>query len=694
MSAIANGLIWRFANSNPFGGYPFFTAYHGCATVQGAFVTLPRAVGVRKINRAAFAWHELEPQTGEDGFATGFHIVEVHDEGGNPLTARAHMDFAANICREIIMVRIITAAMHIMQYLQAFTVVNTAVGQSGDTFFNPADEFIFTAVKPCAIADALLMFHPVTCSIIDDGGLLQFDGRFAYQPIAFIGTQKVVEESHFRVGAVKGDGAVLVAAIDDIAVQGQPWFQDIGFWCLDYLLNTEIGDISRVACADHGFDHVLAVTAAGQICIDPIDPLLVKFHISPHHYSLLGLIAATMRQLQSLEAPATISSAGVNMPGPLQGIKIIEIAGIGPGPFAAMMLADQGADVIRIDRVSGRTGGLEGQPEFDVLNRSRRSLAVDLKSPEGVALVLQLIRCADGLIEGFRPGVMERLGLGPDVCLAANPKLIYGRMTGWGQDGPMAKQAGHDINYIALAGALHAFGRAGQAPTPPINIVGDFGGGGMLMAFGMVCALLEAQKSGKGQVIDTAMVDGSALLMSMMWGMRAMGLWRDERGVNVLDTGAFYYDAYETSDGKYVSVGPIEPQFYAEFLKRVGLVDDPDFATHLAPANWPLQKAKLAAHLKTKTRDEWSALFDGSDACVVPVLSMSEAPDHPHLKARGTFVTVAGILQPAPAPRYSRTSNDMPCKPARPGENSDAVLAEFGFSPARIEALRATQVIR
>jgi alpha-methylacyl-CoA racemase len=381
------------------------------------------------------------------------------------------------------------------------------------------------------------------------------------------------------------------------------------------------------------------------------------------------------------------------MSGPLQGTKIIEIAGIGPGPFAAMMLADHGADVIRIDRVSPNMGGLDGAPEFNVLNRSRRSLAVDIKSPEGVAVVLELIRMADGLIEGFRPGVMERLGLGPEVCLAANPKLIYGRMTGWGQDGPMAKQAGHDINFIALSGALHAIGRAGQPPTPPLNLLGDYGGGGMMLAFGMVCALMEAQKSGKGQVIDTAMVDGSALLMSMMWGLRAMGLWRDERGVNLLDSGAFYYDSYETSDGKYMSAAPMEPQFYAEFLKRAGLADDPDFKNHLSPANWPLQKAKLAAHLKTKTRDEWSALFDGSDACVVPVLSMSEAPEHPHLKARGTFIDVSGIVQPAPAPRYSRTQTDTPIPPVKSGENSDAVLADFGFSLPQIAALRAAKVI-
>lgn len=381
------------------------------------------------------------------------------------------------------------------------------------------------------------------------------------------------------------------------------------------------------------------------------------------------------------------------MPGPLKGYRIIEIASIGPGPFAAMMLADQGAEMIRIDRSSSRLGGVIGAPELDILNRSRRSLVVDMKKPEGVALVLELIAAADGLIEGFRPGVMERLGLGPDVCLAANPKLVFGRMTGWGQDGPMAKAAGHDINYIALSGALHAFGRAGQQPTPPINMVGDFGGGGMLMAFGMVCALLEAQKSGQGQVVDAAMIDGSALLMTMIWAYRAMGLWKDERGVNVLDTGAFFYDTYETSDGKYFALGAIEPQFYATFLHLVGLADDADFKVQSAPENWPAQKAKLAAHFKTKTRDEWSTLLDGTDACAAPVLSMREAPQHPHLKARSTFIEVAGVTQPAPAPRYSRTINDLPGAPEMPGANSVAVLEDFGFSADHIQALKTAGVI-
>ncbi len=381
------------------------------------------------------------------------------------------------------------------------------------------------------------------------------------------------------------------------------------------------------------------------------------------------------------------------MAGPLTGYRILEIAGIGPGPFAAMMLADQGAEVIRIDRAQGSLGGVPGSAAKDVLNRSRRSIAVDLKQPDGIALVLELARQADGLIEGFRPGVMERLGLGPDVCAATNPKLVYGRMTGWGQDGPMAKVAGHDINYIALAGALHSYGRAGEKPTPPINMVGDFGGGGMLMAFGMVCALLEAQKSGKGQVIDAAMIDGSALLMTMIWAFKAMGIWQDERGVNMLDTGAHFYDTYETSDGKYIALGAIEPQFYAEFLQRAGLADDPDFNNQMLMPEWPRLKTKLTAHFKTKTRADWCALLEGSDACFAPVLSMAEAPGHPHIAARKTLIDLNGIIQPAPAPRYSRTVNDTPGVPPEPGAHSAEVLADWGFAAERIEALKAAAVI-
>jgi alpha-methylacyl-CoA racemase len=382
------------------------------------------------------------------------------------------------------------------------------------------------------------------------------------------------------------------------------------------------------------------------------------------------------------------------MAGPLAGFRILEIAGIGPGPFCAMMLADQGAEVIRIDRPGGGKGGVTGGDERkNFLNRSRQSLAVDLKSAQGIALVLELIAKSDGLIEGFRPGVMERLGLGPAVCLAANPRLVYGRMTGWGQDGPMAAAAGHDINYIALAGALHACGRAGDKPVPPVNMVGDFGGGGMLLAFGMVCALLETSRSGLGQVIDAAMIDGSALLMTMIHAFAAMGLWRDERGVNLLDTGAHFYEVYETADGKFISLGAIEPQFYAEFLARAGLADDPDLKQQMHVANWPALKRKLTDVFKSRTRDAWCAVFDGTDACVAPVLSLSEAPQHAHMAARGVFTTAFGLAQPAPAPRFSRTPADPPRQPALPGEHSAQILARFGYSQDAIDRLRAEGTI-
>ncbi len=342
------------------------------------------------------------------------------------------------------------------------------------------------------------------------------------------------------------------------------------------------------------------------------------------------------------------------MAGPLSGLRIIELAGIGPGPFAAMMLADHGAEVIRIDRPGARVDAR------DPLLRSRRLIGVDLKSPEGKAKVRELVKTADGLIEGFRPGVTERLGLGPDVLLADNPKLVYGRMTGWGQTGPYAQAAGHDINYIALAGALHAYGRAGEKPTPPINMVGDFGGGGMMLAFGMVSALLHAQKTGQGQVIDTAMTDGAAVLMSMIWGFRANGIWRDERGVNMLDTGAHFYDTYETSDGKWISIGSIEPQFYAELRRLAGLTEDKDFDAQMLMPEWPRLKEKLTALFKTKSRDEWCGLMEMTDVCFAPVLSMAEAPSHPHNAARGTFIDVDGVMQPAPAPRYSVTQTATP----------------------------------
>ena len=383
------------------------------------------------------------------------------------------------------------------------------------------------------------------------------------------------------------------------------------------------------------------------------------------------------------------------MPGPLAGVKIVEIAGIGPGPFCAMVLADMGADVIRIDRAQsvGSMGRPGDPPPADVLNRGRRSLAVDLKSPDGVDVVLGLVEQADALLEGFRPGVAERLGIGPDECRARNPKLVYGRMTGWGQDGPYATAAGHDINYISLAGALAPIGRRGEAPVPPLNLIGDFGGGGMLLAFGIVCALLEAQRSGEGQVIDAAMVDGAALLTTFVYGLRAMGLWHDERGTNMLDTGAHYYDVYETADGEYVSIGSIEPQFYAELLRLTGLEGE-DLGWQHDRGAWPDLKERVAAVFRTKTRDEWCALMEGTDVCFAPVLSMAEAPDHPHNVARGTFVDVAGIVQPGPAPRFSRTQAEISRPPAHAGEHSAEVLADWlGWDAERIEKLRATGAI-
>jgi alpha-methylacyl-CoA racemase len=381
--------------------------------------------------------------------------------------------------------------------------------------------------------------------------------------------------------------------------------------------------------------------------------------------------------------------------GPLAGIKIVEIAGIGPGPYGAMLLADLGADVVRIDRSSG-VGSMgpadPSTPPADLLARGRRSVAVDLKHPDGVATVLDLVAGADVLIEGFRPGVMERLGLGPDVCLERNPRLVFARMTGWGQTGPYASAAGHDINYIALAGALEPLGRAGEQPTPPINLIGDFGGGGMLLAFGVCAALVEAQRSGEGQVIDAAMIDGAASLMTMTWSFKHMGIWADERGTNMLDTGAHFYDTYETADGKYVSIGSIEPQFYAELLRLTGLEGE-ELPRQMDKAAWPELKERFAAVFKQKTRDEWCELMEHTDVCFAPVLSMDEAPEHPHLAERGTFTEVAGLVQPAPAPRFSRTPGSIDRPPAHAGQHTDEVLAEWGLSPERIAELRAGQAI-
>ncbi|WP_417611293.1 CaiB/BaiF CoA transferase family protein [Parasphingorhabdus sp.] len=345
------------------------------------------------------------------------------------------------------------------------------------------------------------------------------------------------------------------------------------------------------------------------------------------------------------------------MPGPLAGLNIIEFAGIGPGPFCGMMLADQGATVTVLHRP-----GRAPDPRL-ALSRSRKLVAIDLKSDAGIKTARDLVKNADGLIEGFRPGVMERLGLGPDELLADNPQLVYGRMTGWGQYGPLASAAGHDINYISISGALHAFGRKGEKPTPPINMVGDFGGGGMMLAFGMVSALLHAKTGGAGQVVDCAMTDGSAALMAMIFDFHNTGQWQDERGVNLLDTGAHFYDTYETSDGKFISIGSIEPQFYAELRQVAGLADDPDFDAQMDPRQWPALKAKLTDLFKTKTRSQWCDLMEGTDICFAPVLSLTEAKEHPHNVERQTFVDVGGLKQPAPAPRYSVTVPDPPKRP-------------------------------
>ena len=374
--------------------------------------------------------------------------------------------------------------------------------------------------------------------------------------------------------------------------------------------------------------------------------------------------------------------------GPLAGLRIVEFAGIGPGPFCGMMLADHGAEVIRIDRASGARGGSQPVATGDVLARGRKSIALNLKTAEGVALARKLCASADGIIEGYRPGVMERLGLGPEVLLQDNPRLVYGRMTGWGQTGPYAPYAGHDINYIALAGALAHYGRAGGKPTPPINMVGDFGGGGMMLAFGMVSALLNVAHGGEGQVIDAAMTDGTAVLMGMIHGMKNMGVWSEDLGANMLDTGAHFYDTYETSDGKFISIGSIEPQFYAELRRLLGLEDDKDFDVQHNREKWRALKDKFATLFKTKTREEWDALLEHTDVCYAPVLTMSEAANHPHNVTRATFVKIGNDIQPAPAPRYSATATDKPRPAPMPGDDSDAILAGLGMDTHEIAALR------
>jgi alpha-methylacyl-CoA racemase len=367
---------------------------------------------------------------------------------------------------------------------------------------------------------------------------------------------------------------------------------------------------------------------------------------------------------------------------------VIELQGIGPGPFCGMMLADMGAEVIRVDRAGNVRGGDPATPPIDVLARSRKSVGVDLKNPDGVEVVLRLVESADALIEGFRPGVTERLGIGPDECLARNPKLVYGRMTGWGQEGPYAQAAGHDINYIALSGVLHCIGHQGGKPVPPLNLVGDFGGGGMLLAFGVVCGLVEARMSGQGQVIDAAMVDGAATLGAMLWGMRAMGVWNDERGTNMLDTGSHFYDTYECSDGGFISIGSIEPQFYAELLELSGLDQDGDLAPQMSRSDWPTMKEKVTAVFLTKTRAEWCEIMEHTDVCFAPVLDPGEATEHPHNQHRSTFVDVGGVLQPGPSPRFSRSGQVEPVPAAHAGQHTDEILAAAGYDADDIVKLR------
>jgi alpha-methylacyl-CoA racemase len=381
------------------------------------------------------------------------------------------------------------------------------------------------------------------------------------------------------------------------------------------------------------------------------------------------------------------------MSGPLEGVRIVELAGLGPAPFAGMMLSDAGADIVRIDRFDRATFPPNSDPHVDLMNRGRRSIAVDLKHPEGVELVLRLVEGADGLMEGFRPGVAERIGIGPKECLSRNPKLVYGRMTGWGQEGPMATTAGHDIDYISLAGALEPMGRAGERPVPPLNLVGDFGGGGMMLAFGMCAAIISARQTGAGQVVDAAMVDGAAALMTMTFTLRQAGAWVDQRGVNLLDTGAHFYEVYETSDGGFLGVGAIEAQFYAELIRLLDLVDE-DLPDQNDRSAWPAMKERFARIFASRTRAEWEEVFAGSDACVAPVLSLAEAPAHPHNRFRGTFTEVEGVIQPSPAPRFTGTPGSIRRPPPNPGQGADEALSDWGLSAADIAGLRSSGAVR
>ena len=378
--------------------------------------------------------------------------------------------------------------------------------------------------------------------------------------------------------------------------------------------------------------------------------------------------------------------------GPLEGVKIVELAGIGPGPFCCMLLADMGAEVIRVDRAANVGKGKGDEHRFDLRNRGRRNIAIDLKTPEGVVAVLRLIDQADAVIEGFRPGVMERLGLGPDLCLKRNPKLVYGRMTGWGQDGPIAHTAGHDINYIALSGVLSTIGEAGRPPVPPLNLVGDYGGGALYLAVGVLAGIIKARGNGQGQVIDCSMVEGSASLATMVFGALAAGAWNEARGQNRTDGGAHFYTTYETKDGEFVSIGSIEPQFYALLLKHTG-VDPASLAPQADRARWPANKEIFAKVFKTRTRDEWAKIMQQTDICFAPVLKPSEALREPHNVARASFVEVDGIKQPAPAPRFLGTPTKVARRPARAGEHTREVLADWGFSKTEIDGLYRARAV-
>jgi alpha-methylacyl-CoA racemase len=372
--------------------------------------------------------------------------------------------------------------------------------------------------------------------------------------------------------------------------------------------------------------------------------------------------------------------------GPLTGLRVAEMVGLGPGPFCGMLLADMGAEVLRVDRVDAADAVDRSRPATSAMDRGKQAVAIDLKRPDGVEALLRIVEQADAFVDVWRPGVAERLGLGPDACLARNPRLVYGRLTGWGQAGPYAHAAGHDIDYIALAGALEQLGRAGEKPTPPINVLGDFAGGGMLLAFGIACAAFETARSGKGQVIDAAMVDGAALMLTPFYAARASGFW-GERGTNFLDTGAPFYEVYETADGKFVAVGAVEPQFYAELMTRLGR-DDADLAAQYDKDRWPDEKERMAAVFRTKTRDEWCALLERSDACFAPVLTPLEALAHPHNRARGTFLELDGVPQPAPAPRFSRSAATVAGPPMHAGDDTETVLGRWGFDPAEVARLR------